>query len=110
MAKRPKNIRNLKRIGKTGNELNKQIELSCAFGELRRDLEDFEEIKKRKAIAELERQGGIWNRLPTTQGENGGDLGAAFREVWRMERVRIQARHNRKQMVKIGGLLSQEGG
>ena len=36
------------------NELNRQIELSCGFEELRRKLEDFEEIKKWEANGEAE--------------------------------------------------------
>ena len=59
-------------LGERRNELNNQIELRGGFEELRKNLEEFEEMTK-------------------------------------MAGIRFQPRHNRKQMRKVRGLLSQEG-
>ena len=90
------------------NELNRQIELSCGFGELR-SLGDFEEAKKWKTIEEIDRQEEAGDQLPTIQEANVNDLGRRFRERRRALGVRVQTRPNRKQMAKIRGTLSQEG-
>ena len=61
------------------NELNRQIELSCGFGELRRSLDDFEEAEKWKTTQEIDRQ-EVEDQLPTIQEEYENDSGAAFSE------------------------------
>ena len=53
--------------------MNRQIDLSCGFEELSRNLEDFEEMKKWKENEEIERQEEIENQLPKTQEENEND-------------------------------------
>ena len=88
------------------NDLNRQIELICGFGELRRSLGDFEEAKKWKAIGEIERQEVVADQLPTIQEENGNDLGTAISEKRKMVWIRIQTRHSRNQMMEIWGMLS----
>ena len=62
-----------------GAGLNRQIELRCGFGELRRSLDDFEEAKKWKVIEEIDRQ-EVEDQLPTIQEENGNGTGAVFSE------------------------------
>ena len=63
------------------NELNKKIDLSCGFEELRRNLEVSEDMEEWKAMGEIERRGKVENQLPTIQEENGNDLGAEFSEI-----------------------------
>ena len=45
-------------------ELNKQIELSCGFGELRLNLKDLDEMKEEKDYEETERQEKVGKKLP----------------------------------------------
>ena len=56
--------------GERKNELNKQIELSCGFEELRLNLDVFEEMKEEKAMDEIERRKKVEYQLPTIQKEN----------------------------------------
>ena len=65
-----KNIKKKNGHGRKENELNKQIDLSCGFEALSRNLEDFEEMEKWKANEEIERREEIENQLPTIQEEN----------------------------------------
>ena len=58
--------------------MDRQIELSCGFGELRKSLDDFEEAKKWKEIEEIDRQEEAADQLPTIQEENENDSGAVF--------------------------------
>ena len=109
MAKRPKNIRNLKRIGKTGNELNKQIELSCGFGELRKNLDVFGEMKEWGAKEEIGRQGEVGNQLPTIQEENGEKWKWSSRRLRKMVAVEIIDGFHRGQITKIMRTLNQDG-
>ena len=51
------------------NDLDKQIELSCGFGELG-SLGNFEESEKWNAMGEIERQ-EVEDQLPTIQEEDG---------------------------------------
>ena len=60
--------------------MNKQIDLSCGFEELRRNLGDFEEMEKWEENEEIGRQEEIENQLPTIQDENRNDSGAEFLE------------------------------
>ena len=62
-------------------ELGREIELSCGFEELRKNLEEFEEMEKWEPNEEIERRGEIDNQLPIIQEENGNDLGKAFLEI-----------------------------
>jgi len=56
------------------NELNKQIELGCGFGELRKDLDVFEKMKEEKARGGIERKEKVGNQLPTIQEEHGNEM------------------------------------
>ena len=64
----------------TKNDLDKQIELSCGFGELR-SLGNFEESEKWNAMGEIERQEEVEDRLPKIQEEDENDLRAAISEM-----------------------------
>ena len=88
------------------NELNRQVELSCGFEELRRGLDDFEEAKKWKAIGEIDRQEEVGDQLQTIQEENENDSRTVFSEKRKMAGVRVQTRRNRDQMAKIWGMWS----
>ena len=85
--------------------MNRQIELSWGFEELRRGLGDSEEGKKLNATGEIDRQ-EVGDQLPTIQEENENDSGAVFSEKRKMVGIRAQTRHSRKQMAKILGMLS----
>ena len=78
--KKLKNFKKRNESGRKENELSKQIDLSCGFGELRRNLEDFEEMEKWKANEEIERQEEIENQPPTIQEENVNELRMEFLE------------------------------
>ena len=56
--------------GERKNELNKQIELNCGIGELRKHLDVFEKMKEGEAMEEIERKEKVENQLPTIQEEN----------------------------------------
>ena len=62
------------------NELNKKIELSCGFEELRTILNDFEAFRNWKMNKEIERQGEIEHQLPIIQEEGENELGRRFRK------------------------------
>ena len=90
--------------------MSKQIELSWGFGELRKNLEEFEDMEKWKANGEIERQAGIGNQLPAIQ-ENGGDSGKAFfLRNGENGGDQIPSLTQQGEMVKVRGLLSQEWG
>ena len=62
-----KNIKKKNGSGRRGNVLVREIALSCGFEELRRKLEDFEEMKACGSNGDIERQEEIENQPPTTQ-------------------------------------------
>ena len=68
--------------GERENELNKHIELSCGFGELRKDLDVFEEMKEGRAREEIERREKVGNRLPTIREESGSEMGGGVFGNW----------------------------
>ena len=58
--------------------MNKQIELSCGFGELRTIPNEFGEGKIWKSNKEIERREGVESRLPKIQEEGASDFGTVF--------------------------------
>ena len=78
--KKRQSIKKKNGYGGKKNDLDKQIELSCGFGELR-SLGNFEESEKWNAMGEIERQEEVEDRLPKIQEEDENDLRAAISEM-----------------------------
>ena len=70
--------------GERRNELNKQIDLSCSFAELRRNLDVFEEMKEWVAWGEIERKEKVGNQLPAIQEEGENGMGWSFWKLGKM--------------------------
>ena len=88
------------------NELNKQIELNCGFGELRRNLDVFEEMKEGGARDEIERKEKVENQLPTIQEENENEMGMDAGETG--EEIGDQNQDGDQQEVNIPMEISNE--
>ena len=89
--------------------MNKKIDLSCGFEELRRNLEVSEDMEEWKAMGEIERRGKVENQLPTIQEENENELGIEFLETeengWDQSHNRTQPETNGENLenVESGG-------
>ena len=88
--------------------MDNQIELSCGFGELSKNLDGFGEMGKWESNAEIERHGEIENQLPTIQ-ENENDLGDAFLEIGENGRGQIPSLTQRETNVESSRTVESGG-